>query len=346
MEVLLAGQSPSGALVASPSFPVYGYCWFRDASFCAHALDRVGQGQAAARFHDWAVRTLRRERDRAREAMRAARRGERPQAYIRARYTLEGEAEEEDWANFQLDGLGTWLWSLREHLRRSGGELGAEEEEAVELVVDYLAALWRLPCFDLWEEHGDHRHTSTLAALAGGLEAVGGWHPRAGALAEEIRREIHTLGSDGGTFVKFLGQAGLDASLLSLGTPYGVVGADHPLLVATLRRIEARLRGACGGLRRYPDDSYYGGGEWVLLTAWLGWHQAESGAAAAARPALRWVEAQADPQSGELPEQLGGEERDPRGYADWLARWGPPARPLLWSHAMHLILADALGGAA
>jgi len=25
-----------------------------------------------------------------------------------------------------------------------------------------------------------------------------------------------------------------------------------------------------GGLHRYADDSYYGGGAWILLTAWLG----------------------------------------------------------------------------
>ena len=29
-------------------------------------------------------------------------------------------------------------------------------------------------------------------------------------------------------------------------------------------------RCACYGLHRYADDSYYGGGAWILLTAWLG----------------------------------------------------------------------------
>jgi len=30
LSVIRAGQSPGGAYVASPTFPVYNYCWLRD----------------------------------------------------------------------------------------------------------------------------------------------------------------------------------------------------------------------------------------------------------------------------------------------------------------------------
>ena len=33
-----------------------------------------------------------------------------------------------------------------------------------------------------------------------------------------------------------------------------------------------------------------------------------------------------------------GEQLRPPLYGTWVARWGPPASPLLWSHAMYLIL--------
>ena len=47
-DVLLRGQSPSGALVAAPSYPTYGYAWLRDGAFCARALDVVGESEASA----------------------------------------------------------------------------------------------------------------------------------------------------------------------------------------------------------------------------------------------------------------------------------------------------------
>jgi len=29
-------------------------------------------------------------------------------------------------------------------------------------------------------------------------------------------------------------------------------------------------------MHRYADDTYYGGGEWVLLATWLGWYYVEA----------------------------------------------------------------------
>ena len=107
-----------------------------------------------------------------------------------------------------------------------------------------------------------------------------------------------------------------------------------------MARIEADLaRG--GGLHRYAADTYYGGGEWVLLTAWLGWYYAELGEAAKARAALRWVEAQAD-SHGQLPEQVPTNLIDLDYLQPWRERWGEIANPLLWSHAQYLIAAAKL----
>ncbi len=43
LDIIRAGQAPSGAFVASPTFSQYGFAWLRDGSFIAEALDLVGE---------------------------------------------------------------------------------------------------------------------------------------------------------------------------------------------------------------------------------------------------------------------------------------------------------------
>ena len=58
LEALAAGQHPSGALIASPDFRPYHFCWVRDGTFCAYALDRWGRHQAAARFYRFVAKAI------------------------------------------------------------------------------------------------------------------------------------------------------------------------------------------------------------------------------------------------------------------------------------------------
>src|ERR1700761_3187915 len=58
IQSMLANQDQSGAFVASPDFSQYGYCWLRDASFVAVALDRAGEHDAAAKYHRWVDRAI------------------------------------------------------------------------------------------------------------------------------------------------------------------------------------------------------------------------------------------------------------------------------------------------
>jgi len=39
-----------------------------------------------------------------------------------------------------------------------------------------------------------------------------------------------------------------------------------------------------------------------------------------------------------LPEQVNDFALSPKHYEPWLKKWGPVASPLLWSHAMYIIL--------
>jgi GH15 family glucan-1,4-alpha-glucosidase len=144
-----------------------------------------------------------------------------------------------------------------------------------------------------------------------------------------------------GRLVKYVGSEATDASLVGIATPYRMLPPDDPIMLATVARIEAELRFQGSGVHRYADDTYYGGGEWVLLAAWLGWYYIEIGEPSRAREFLVWVEAQADDE-GHLPEQIPQTLNDPSMLQAWTERWGVIARPLLWSHAMYLILLHAL----
>lgn len=344
IEVVLQNQTPSGAYLASPNFPTYHYCWFRDGSFIAYAMDLAGEHASAERFHQWAAAAINARADVVRRAVTKVKRGEPLTGadYLHTRYSPDGrETTGEEWPNFQLDGFGTWLWALGEHRRLSRADLPDEWLIAAQLVADYLAALWPLPCYDCWEEFADRVHPHTLAAIYGGLQAHARLtHTEPGAALDAIKQFLFEQAVTDGHFVKFINSTDVDASLLGLAIPYHVIAPDDPLMQATVERIERDLRRG-GGLHRYTADTYYGGGEWILLTAWLGWYYIHVGKREKAEAALRWIEAQANPQSW-LTEQVPATLNDPAYYAPWCERWGEVANPLLWSHAKYIILSTAL----
>ncbi len=86
---------------------------------------------------------------------------------------------------------------------------------------------------------------------------------------------------------------------------------------------------------RYRADAYYGGGEWVLLAARLGWYYTEVGQQEQAGAVLRWIEAQADRQ-GDLPEQVSAHLLSLSYYHEWEARCpmehGGQTSPLVTCH--------------
>lgn len=342
IDIILNNQHPSGAYVASPNFSQYPYCWLRDGAFIAHAMDRASQGKSAAAFHHWVAATLSRYEGHITALVAAAGDGRPPEhdAFLPARYTLDGEWLEDGWPSFQLDGYGQWLWSLSEHIGH-GGKFTTELAHAARLAADYLNAYWQEPCYDAWEEGRTQLHTSTLASSYAGLRGAGKLFDGVYEdKAEEIRRFILNSCVDDGHFVKWVRNSAVDASLLWLATPFDLVTPDHPIMKRTVELIESRLVHD-GGVIRYEADSFYGAGAWILLTAWLGWHYVRSGQLEHARACLDWVEAQRDDQ-GHLPEQVAVSTTDPWFCRYWRERWGEPAKPLLWSHAMTIVLKVAL----
>jgi isomaltose glucohydrolase len=287
IDVISAGQAPSGAYSAAPTFgPYRDYCWFRDGSFTADAMSRVGKTSSAERFFDWAAAIVR----------------STPAGPWDARYRLDGSRDETTWwPRDQLDGAGLWAWATRNHVARHG--VASRWDDAVELVTASLSAHWRDSCHDWWEER-EGVHAVTLGSIWAGIGGEEIAHAsRAACRAERLD--------------------GSHAFLVVLG----LADASH------LERTERQLR-----YHRHADDEYYGGGEWPILAAFTGWARHTLGLDASAQ--LEWIEKAAN-HDGTLPEQV-GEQLRPEQFAPWVERWGEPASPLLWSHAMYLTLLDVL----
>ncbi len=304
LAVLREAQAPSGAIVASTAFGQYDYSWFRDGAFIAHALCVTGEQDRAARFHHWTAGVVLRERP-AIEAAIADRQAGQPVAashVLEARYRVDGSRGDEPWPNFQLDGVGAWLWALREWALReralreragpertaAGGDAGQPSEAlsrlpgdlaaAARLASEYLAALWDQPSYDCWEEAAGEVHVSTLAAVYGGLMAAADllgedqWRATAG----RVRELALGPGVRGGRLRKHLDTDLVDGSLAWAAVPFGLLDPADPLMTATAEAIAADLTGPTGGIYRYLGDTYYGGGEWLPLAGHLGWYWARA----------------------------------------------------------------------
>jgi len=373
IQVILEGQASSGAYVASPDFPAYAYCWLRDGSFVAHAMDMVGEYGSARAYFRWSAQAIQRYGWKVDRALTQVKTG-RPLGqddYLHTRFTLDGEEGSDLWWNFQLDGYGTWLWALAEHMTlTSDSTLKMEVAEGVKLGVRYLANLWMLPNYDCWEEHAGYLHPYTLAAIYAGLQGATKLGHQVDSQKNGVMAALRDLvlsdGCHDGRLLKafkpkselrpvlsevqpiFHEQApgdvlsqSAEASLIGVAIPYKLFNLDDPIMQATIDHIEKDLHRRNGGVYRYLADTYYGGGEWVILAAWLGWYYARCGDTDRARDLLGWIESTVD-VNGHLPEQVSTHLLFPERFAEWQTRWGPVARPLLWSHAMVLILYEAL----
>lgn len=356
IEIIKLNQHPRGGYAASPLFTHYAYSWLRDGTFIAYSMDQAGEYESAELFYKWVHNVLKGKRSQVDALIRKQQNHEwiDRSEFLGTRYHLDGREDNSEWGHFQLDGYGTWLWGLTEHIRSTGNSgLLNELRESIELTVDYLMTFWHFPNFDCWEELPDYVHSSTLACVFGGLRALGEMEGRQELVnrAEEIRTFIFDHAVREGRFVKSIQcidekwqhvEPGVDASLLWLALPFGVVSTTDPRMVSTVEAIEAQLKH--GGIQRYASDSYYGGGEWLLLTAWYGWYKAEQGDTDEAKRCQQWIASKAD-ALGRLPEQVPDALRNPSAYSDWVNKWGEPALPLLWSHAMYVVLSYRLSRA-
>lgn len=377
--IILESQAPTGAYPAAQHYPQYEYCWLRDGAFIAQAMDLRGEHASARAFHHWVADTVQRHGHKvgALEACPPGRDRRWPipdeRGTLHTRFTLDGAEAPGDWGNFQLDGYGFWLTGLALHLLATGDD-PEQYSGAVRITTRYLALTWDLPSYDCWEEYPACCHSTTWAAVAAGLAGAGRLFddPQALSLSHAIRIQLLQHAVRDGVLLKFVGgpyapvdlppcseppgdvavagherigkpmpEGSIDGSSLLVLGPFGPFTSEDTarLVDPTLRRVEAELV-IQSGTHRYLRDEYYGGGLWVVLSGALAWDKALGGDRAEACRVLSWIERQAD-EGGALPEQVSAHLLHPTHLGPWKERWGDIARPLLWSHAMYIIAAEA-----
>jgi GH15 family glucan-1,4-alpha-glucosidase len=197
-------------------------------------------------------------------------------------------------------------------------------------------------------------HVSTLGSVVAGLRAAARApfldSARAAVAAGTADAALELLlahGTRDGHLIKWIGSSEVDASLAALAAPLAVIPASSPIGLATIAELDRALN-AGGGVHRFLADTYYGGGQWPLLSCMLGLAHAAAGDRDRAFDLLRWSAA-AVRESGTMPEQVDDHLLAPGFVAEWEERWGPSADPLLWSYAMYLRLSvelEVVGGAA
>ncbi len=341
IELILENQNNFGSYVASPDYPVYSYSWLRDGSFIAYSMLINGETDSCLKFLNWVDGTIRRYKFKVEKISEKLANNQtlNPEDFLSTRYTLAGMEAQDNWPNFQIDGYGTWLWCLAEYCQLTGDDSLIEKyQDSILTTIDYLAKVWILPNYDCWEENGDKIHPSTLACVYGGIEGINQFFKtkELSVLSEEIRKFILSNLTKDKRFPKYIGSESVDSSLLWLSVPFNIVEPNHPVMKKTVQVIENKLLYE-GGVKRYPEDTFYGGGQWVLMTCWLAWYYLEIGETQKAGKLFDWIKMQSD-EEGNLPEQVYEDASDSDIVADWEKRWGNAAKPLLWSHAMYLVL--------
>ncbi len=377
INLIKRNQAASGAYIASPGYDTYAYCWLRDGAFIASAMDAHGHHRSAEAFHRWAATTVVDHAHKVEDleanlehALKGTGDPLRPlddRYVLHTRFTIDGKEGHESWGNFQLDGYGFWLTSIAQHIVATDSD-PTPYSAAIDLVCSYLEITWRRPCYDSWEEYPSRRHMATWAAIANGLHEAGELADNAGTLstAETIAETLIARAGPNGTLLKFvpgstqgrptdrpqtfnksdqavagherlgrpLPRDTIDGSALLVLDSFGPFSPRNPIVTNTLAAIEDSLV-VDGGVHRYLEDEYYGGGLWIVLAGAL------AQAHAAYNPTrtnqiLAWIEHQAD-AAGRLSEQVSSCLRHPATLDPWTRRWGPPAKPLLWSHATYLL---------
>ena len=332
----------------------YSYLWPRDGALVADALDLAGYGEVTRRFFYLCGELITRE------------------GYLLHKYNPDGSlgSSWHAWSTpdgrlelpIQEDETGLPIWALWQHYERDRDIEFVRPlySKLVRAGGDFLATFreprTRLPAasFDLWEERRGI-HAFTTAAVHAGLTAARnfavafGQHElakRYAVAAQEIKEAAltHLWDGDRARFVRTVAvlpdglivkDATVDISLAGIFL-FGLLPADDPRVVSTMRAIEERLtvKTAVGGIARYENDAYFRGSQdtsgvpgnpWFISTLWLAeWYIATARTMDdLERPhaLLDWCLARALP-SGVLAEQVHPDTGAPLSVS-----------PLTWSHA-------------
>jgi len=335
----------------------YSYLWPRDGALVAHALDLAGYGEVTRRFFYLCGELMTRD------------------GYLLHKYNPDGSlgSSWHAWSTpdgrlelpIQEDETGLPIWALWQHYDRDRDIEFVRPlyRKLVRTGADFMSSYREprtklpAPSFDLWEERRGI-HAFTTAAVWAGLSAARdfaaafGQHDlsrRYGTAADEIKAAAlaHLYDDERGRFVRTVTvlpdgtvtkDTTLDMSMAGIFL-FGMLPADDPRVVATMRALESRLwvKTAIGGFARYENDSYFQqsqdianvpGNPWFVATLWVVEHHIAVAKTVAdldrPRELLEWCATKAN-RSGVLAEQVHPLTGEPMSVA-----------PLTWSHAAYV----------
>lgn len=329
----------NGAIVAANSskayFPKegknYKFVWLRDAAYICIAA-KILDIKIQEKFFKWCLKAE----------------GWEKTGLFYEKYFVNGKKAR---FNFQPDQTGSVLLSVFDYYKDSEN-LPKNVKKLIKKSANGLCSVWNKDHFyvitqDLWEERLcfpdlKESFSYSLAACSAGLLCANELIPnkRWNKAGEEMKR---ALLKNKGYFYRSLGKINdkrVDASLLGLVWPFGIVKADYKRMEETLRIIEDKIV-KDHGVHRYEHDEYdgwmykgktqrkKGSGYWPLLNFWMSIYYAEKGDK---KKALKYYnKVLHDLRSDYIPEQIFNNNLQ------------ISVSPLCWSHAMFVIASKKLG---
>jgi glucoamylase len=321
---LLTDKTHGGIIAAPCMEPEYRFCWPRDATYSAYALDVCGFHAEAARFYEWCARA------------------QEPEGGLYQRYYIEAKLRGPCWSS-QIDEIATVVWGIGRHYeltrdisfvrslwpltKRAASFLLTEMDENSSLVSS--VGLWE-------EEFGSHTYSNSAvynalktSARIATLMQQNALSKQWNAAAEKVKSGLLSLAWDKGKerFMKRCNPRddNLDASLLGIAYPFEVLPFDDERIRKTVSALEHSFNFETGGIGRYPGDEYYGGNAWVLTTMWLALYYKKLGNIQKTDLLIDWV-VNHSTDLNMLSEQVDKSNGKPIS-----------AVPLAWSHAFFVV---------
>ena len=331
----------NGAIVAAnstkPYFPKkaknYKFVWPRDAAYTCIAAGMLGL-KIQEKFFRWCMKAEDWEKT----------------GLFYQNYFINGR---KSWHNFQPDQTGSVLMAIYDYYRDNKDE-SKKFEKLIRNSADGLCRIWNKDHFklvsqDLWEERScfpdlKGNFTYSLAICSRGLSCANELIPdkKWSRVSDEMRKVLlkHFKDNFYCSFGK-IDDERIDASLLGLVWPSGMVSADDKRMKKTIRLIEKELV-KNSGIHRYEDDEYdgwmykkgvfrkKGSGYWPLLDFWMTIYYQELGNKEKAL--IYYNRVISDMKNKRfIPEQIFDNKIQ------------VAVSPLCWSHSMFVIASGKLG---
>jgi len=367
----LMTNKETGASIAAPEFDPYylacggyGYCWPRDSFYVAAALDEAGYHDLAENFYLFASSVQDRNGN---WRQRYFTDGSAAPAWGR-QIDQPGSVLYGYWHHYNLTGNRDFLKSIWPSLQSGAEYLAGSIGDNGLPAAGY--DLWEdeneQSAYSAAAVYGGLKAAAKIAAATGERKYAEKWRGASAAVREAILK--HHWSPNRNRFIRGINRkvsretyeyalsrgertsastdpSGLypvyrvgkdervDAALLGLVFPFGVMDPLDEKMLATVRAIEEKLWNRdVGGIHRYEGDGYRGGNPWLVTTLWLAIYYCAAGDCGRAETVYRWCLEQSN-RHLLLPEQVDKS----RGGPAWVV-------PLSWSHAMFVLAHLALHG--